>query len=234
MASIAQLRDAVRQWRSATVAELLDGAPALAGHRDARGRDWLHLACMVTPEPPARTIATGLATVDVLLERGFDPNAAAFTEGEWRATPLWHTISRGRNLTLARHLLARGANPGYCLYAAAWASDLDAINLLVAAGAPVDERSSQDGATPFLWAVATSHFDAARALLAHRANPDVADREGRTALHLMLAKNSSAEHIVMVVRAGARLDLPDARGMTAAALLKRKRDPVLRALVADG
>jgi hypothetical protein len=234
MASMTGLRDAVRHWRSAAVAELLHESPELRAHRDPRGRGWLHIACMVMPEPPARTVAAGVATVDVLLDLGFDLNAAAFTEGEWRATPLWHAVSRGRNLRLAAHLLARGADPGYCLYAAAWASDLEAIDLLVAAGAPVDERSAENGATPFLWAVSTSHFDAARALLAHGADPDAQDRYGQTALHLMLAKNSPTEHIAMVIRAGARLDVPDAQGRTAAARLARKRDPVLRALVARG
>lgn len=34
MASVTRLRDAVRQWRSATVAELLRAAPALSDHHD--------------------------------------------------------------------------------------------------------------------------------------------------------------------------------------------------------
>jgi hypothetical protein len=34
MASVTRLRDAIRQWRSTTVAELLRAAPALSDHRD--------------------------------------------------------------------------------------------------------------------------------------------------------------------------------------------------------
>lgn len=230
MTSVTHLRDLVRAWRSELVRECLGRTPSLAGHRDARGRNWLHQACMVEPAPPGRPVADSLATADVLLDLGFGLDEAAFTEGEWRATPLWHAVTRGRNLELARFLLAKGADPRFCLYAAAWRSDLEAIDLLVGAGAPVDESTSEDGATPFLWAIATSHFDSARRLLEHGADPNRAGRDGLTALHLMIRKSSPLEALEMAAGFGARGDLPDPSGRTAAELLARKRDPALRAL----
>jgi ankyrin repeat protein len=227
-----RLHSLVRAWKATEVADLLDARPELLGHRDARGRNWLHHACMVEPGGSDRTVADSLATAERLLDRGLGLDDAAFTEGEWRATPLWHAVSRGRNLVLARWLLERGADPRFCLYAAAWRSDLEAIDLLVGAGAPVDEVTSEDGATPFLWAVATSHFDSARRLLEHGADPDRCGRDGLTALHLMIRKSSPVEALAMAADFGARGDIPDPEGRTAMELLARKRDPALRALAA--
>jgi ankyrin repeat protein len=185
---------------------------------------------MVEPSPPERPVADSLATAGALLDMGFGLDEPAFCEGTWRATPLWHAVSRGRNLDLARFLLERGADPGFCLYAAAWRSDLAAIDLLLAGGAPVDETTSEDGATPFLWAVATSHFDSAQRLLEAGANPDHRGRDGLTALHLMIRKSSPAEALATVIGFGARGDIPGPDGRTAIDLLARKRDPALRSL----
>ncbi|WP_163078698.1 ankyrin repeat domain-containing protein, partial [Acinetobacter baumannii] len=77
--------------------------PDLLGHRDERGRSWLHLAC-ATP-------GTGVAMADLLLGLGLALDDAAFTEGAWRATPLWFAVARGSNHPLAEHLLACGADP---------------------------------------------------------------------------------------------------------------------------
>lgn len=228
--SAGRLRDIVRAWRAAEVAEHLAARPDLLGRRDPRGRTWLHLACMVEPDPPGRPASDSLATAAVLLDLGMGLDAPAFTEGAWLATPLWHAVSRGRNPDLVRYLLERGADPRFCLYAAAWRSDLELIDILVGAGAPVDETTSEDGATPFLWAVATSHFDSARRLLEHGADPDHAGRDGLTALHLMIRKSSPAEALEMMAGFGARGDIPDPDGRTAVELLSRKRDPALQAL----
>jgi hypothetical protein len=230
--SASRLYSLVRAWKAAEVAVLLDGRPELRFHRDPRGRNWLHQACMVESGGAERPLADSLSTAEVLLDRGLGLDDAAFTEGEWRATPLWHAVSRGRNLILARWLLGRGADPRFCLYAAAWRSDLEAIDLLVGAGAPVDETTSSDGATPFLWAVATSHFDSARRLLEHGADPDRRGRDGLTALHLMIRKSSPVEALTMVTEFGARGDIPDPEGQTAIERLSRKRDPALRELAA--
>ena len=51
-----------------------------------------------------------------------------------------------------------------------------------------------------------------------------------TALHYMLKKQSDIAHLRMVIAHGARGDIPDAAGNTAVDILRRKRDPELRAL----
>lgn len=230
--SATRLLQQVRAWNAEDVAASLRARPALLAHRDGRGRNWLHLACMVEPDPPDRPASDSLATVAVLLDMGLDLDEPAFTEGAWRATPLWHAVSRGRNPDLVQYLLNQGADPQFCLYAAAWRSDLALIDILVRAGAPVDETTAEDGATPFLWAVATSHFESARRLLDYGADPDHAGRDGLTALHLMIRKSSPPEAMEMAAEYGARGDIPDPEGRTAADLLARKRDPALRALAA--
>jgi Ankyrin repeat len=78
-------------------------------------------------------------------------------EGEWKATPLWYAIGRGKNLKLAKYLLARGADPEHCMWATAFNDRPASIRLLVGAGAVVDVRG---GETPFLFAVKWNHFAA--------------------------------------------------------------------------
>jgi hypothetical protein len=87
----------------------------------------------------------------------------AFTEGRWRATPVWYCVSFGRNLNVAEHLMKLGASPQYSLYAAAYNRDTDAIRLLVRYGADIEEPSGP-GETPFLGAIGWSHFEAAAAM----------------------------------------------------------------------
>jgi hypothetical protein len=61
------------------------------------------------------------------MKHGIDLRDHAFTEGRWRATPVWYCVAFGRNLKLAEHLMKRGASPQHSLYAAAYNRDIDAI-----------------------------------------------------------------------------------------------------------
>lgn len=139
-------------------------------------------------------------------------------------------MARGRNLTLARYLLGRGADPNHCLWAASFRDDVPAIRLLVGAGADVDPVAEDE--TPFLAAVKTSHFRAAKALLELGADPDFQDSRGMTALHYMLKKGSDERHLRMVASHGARGDIANRDGQTASAILDRKRSASLRRLAA--
>lgn len=93
---------------------------------------------------------------EYLLGAGFDVNAPAFVEGAFQATPLWYAISRGRNLSLARLLLKNGSTPEYSLWAAAFADNVGAIDLLIGNGASVDPVTEDE--TPFLGAIKWSRF----------------------------------------------------------------------------
>ena len=202
-------------------------SPQLVKHRDDRGRNWLHICCATALG--GRDPRLSIRTADVLMARGIDVQDHAFTEGRWRATPVWYCVSYGRNLKLAEHLMKRGASPQYSLYAAAYNRDTKAIRLLVRYGADIEERSGP-GDTPFLGAIAWSHFEAAAAMLACGANVNVQNDRGMTAAHMMLKKGSDYEHFELLARHGARFDLPNKDGVTAAELLSRKRDARFRAL----
>lgn len=226
MASKTRLRESVRAFRWREVGDALDEAPALIGIRDDRGRNWLHLCCAsrLKGDP-----ADSIRTADLLLDRGFGLDEPAFTEGKWKATPLWHAIAWGRNLALAAHLLDRGADPDYCLFAAAWNDDRAAIRLLIAHGATVDDDCTP-GETPLFGAVAWSRFGPAEELLEAGADPDYRNPKGDTSLHLMLRKGSAIGQLRLFALHGARGDIPDANGRTAAEIMRRKRDPAFRAL----
>jgi uncharacterized protein len=223
MVSKTSLTESVRGRRVDEVRAGLAERPDLLGHRDERGRSWLHLACSVPKTP--------VAMADLLLGLGLGLDDAAFTEGAWQATPLWFAVARGQNHALAEHLLRLGCNPDYCLFAAAWNEDRATIRLLLRHGADIEEGADR-GETPLLGAIGWSKFGPAEELLLGGADPDARDKQGRTALHLMLRKGSAAGHFAMFVKAGARGDIPDAEGRTAVEILRKKRDPVWKGIAA--
>jgi len=215
------------EWRD--VERGLDESPELIGYRDERGRNWLHLCCGVNAKKTKQPVADSIKTADVLLKAGFEVNEAAFTEGDWfHATPLRYAVSRGENLELAKFLKKRGSNPNNALWAASFNHDLEAIRLLVRSGADIDQDGPE---TPFLGAVKWSLFDSAEELLKHGANANWQDAKKMTALHYMLKKGSESKHIAMVISHGARIDIPNRDGITAADIMRRKKDPAIRAMV---
>jgi uncharacterized protein len=135
------------RWRDVD-AELKENRHLLEFHAE-RGRNWLHICCAT--KVPAPKVKDSIKTAEILLAHGLDIDREAFTEGTWKATPLWYAISRGRNLALAEYLPKRG-----CLFAAAFNDDISAIRLLVRYGADVNESALDE--TPFLGAIKTSHF----------------------------------------------------------------------------
>jgi hypothetical protein len=227
MTSKTRMLALVKSFDADAVKRALAESPGLLEVRDERGRTWLHICCATPPKSPA-DVEASIRTADVLIAAGLDISDAAFTEEEWRATPLWCAVGRGRNLALAEHLLKLGCDPEHCLWAASFARDHEAVRLLVRHGAQVD--ADHEEGTPFIDAVKWSRFAEAKLFLELGANPDATDRAGLTALHLMLKKGSETSAIRMVVDRGARGDVPDRAGRTAIDILSRKKDPELRAL----
>jgi hypothetical protein len=212
-------------WRAVDAG--LAERPDLVSYRDDRQRNWLHLLCMA---PLARRDPKdSIRTADVLLARGIKLSEHAFTEGKWKATPVWHCVSRGRNLVLAEHLLRLGADPNFSFFAAAWNNDIEAITLLARYGADIEDRSNPFE-TPFVGAVAWRRLRAAEALARHGADVNALDLKGRTAVHILLKKGAEYKEVARVVALGCRLDIPDAAGSTAAQIMARKRDQRFRSL----
>lgn len=224
MISKTRMQNLVKEFLVDEIAAGLREKPELLQFRDERGRNWLHLCASVDvrrklalePQDSVRLAA-------LLLKRGIGIDSPAFTEGSWHATPLWYATARGRNLQLAKFLLQAGSTPAHCLWAACFNEDLDMLRLLVAEGAPLEAVA--EGETPLLGAVKYSKFKAAKLLLEVGCDPDFQDAKGMTALHYMLRKNSDKRHFELFAKHGARGDIPNADNITAAAIMKRKRDP---------
>jgi uncharacterized protein len=220
----------VKELRWKEVREGLTENPVLIGVRDKRGRTWLHLACGVDiTKGQAAAVRDGIKLAEILLERGLDINDAAFTEENFRATPLWYAIAFGKNIELARFLLKCGSDPNYCMFAAAYNNDAAAIRLLAENGADIDPEA--EGATPLLSAVQWSRFKAAGELLKRGANPDYQDSKGMTALHCMLKKGADKKYVSMFLSYGAKTDIKNKAGATAATIMVKKRDPDFRRML---
>jgi ankyrin repeat protein len=217
--SRAQLFRSIKALDREAVAAALRARPELARATDDRRRNPLHFLCSL---PAARAGRASLDLARSLLAAGIDIDAPAFVEGAFQATPLWYAISRGRNLPLARFLLARGSTPEYCLWTAGFHDDVEAIDLLVRHGARLDPVAEDE--TPFLGAVRWSRFAAAERLLHHGANVNFQNSRGLSALHLLLKKNSPRRHVEMLLRHGADPTLRSADGKSPIDLVARRRD----------
>jgi ankyrin repeat protein len=216
----------VKEFRWKQIDEALAESPVLLSVRDERRRNWLHLCCSVNLKGKKLKAADSIKTAEVLIRRGLDINHAAFTEGDWKATPLWYAIARGENLALAEYLLKQGSTPNYCLWAAAFNNNLEAIRMLVRHGANVDDAFEDE--TPFLSAIKTSHFRSAEELLRLGSDVNCRDSKGMTALHYMLKKDSDKKHFPMLIARSARGDIKNKDGVTAAEIMRKKKDPDFR------
>ena len=215
------------RWREVTAG--LRENPELLGFRDGQGRSWLHLCCSVNLRKRNAKAPESIRTAEALLDVGMDLNEPAFTEGTWKATPLWYAITWGENTALAKFLLERGSDPNHCLWAAVNRDNAVAIRLLMEHGA---DDPTNDESSPLVAAIQWNKFAAAAALLELGADVNYQDEHGMTALHYLLKKRSDKKHIRLVLQYGARGDLENADGVTAVAMMRRRRDADLRELAA--
>jgi ankyrin repeat protein len=202
------------------VTALIAAQPELLHATDDRRRNPLHFVCSLPAS--ARTSERSIKLARHLLGLGIDIDTPAFVEGAFRATPLWYAISRGHNLPLARFLLKQGSTPEYCLWAAAFKDDVEAIDLLVRHGASIDPVTEDE--TPSLSAIKWSHFAAAERLLHHGANVNFQSSRGVTAMHLVLKKDSAPRHVEMLLRHGADPTLRSNDGKSPLDLVAKRRD----------
>ncbi len=123
----------------------------------------------------------------ILEEKKFDINS----RDQHGDTPLLGAI-RANNVNTVLCLLYRGADPtkrnydGFTPFqvAATREKNLDILNLLLATGKVDIDDGGKSGYTVLHWAVATSNVTAVDFLLSKRANPNVADQNGTTPLHV--------------------------------------------------
>lgn len=131
------------------------------------------------------------SAIDRLLAEGAD---ARFVDGRENPTlklvtcdtALQQAAARGYAV-MARKLIVAGADPNHRAFAkwtplhyAAQGGYLDCVDVLLEAKADVNAQTSL-GFSPLSEAVAASNLEVARRLVVAGANPDLADRDGRTA-----------------------------------------------------
>lgn len=114
----------------------------------------------------------------------------------------------------ARNMLEHSDTEGWtALRSAAWGGHVEAVRLLLEAGADVD-GSDAEGRTALRAAAWGGHEEILLTLLRHDAQVDKADREGRTPL-IAAAFMGHREAVEILLDAGAEVDLADSDGRTA-------------------
>jgi len=217
--------EAVKKLDIEIVRDLLAAEPDLLSVTDRRGFNLLHLACCVPCFDLGIAESYSAKMVRLLLDYGLDVESK-LPPGQDCCTALFFAVARGRNATLIRLLLKRGANvqnaPGGGLFAAAWNDDVGNLDLLVKAGAKVDVVV---GMTPFLAAWMWKKFRAARFLAKRGADVNFVDpKSGRTALHYGVEKEFDLAELAWLVHHGASPDIKDKNGVSARDRASRKRD----------
>jgi len=163
--------------------------------------------------------------VNFLLDQGMDieePNLS----GRDPCTPLWFAVALGRNLSVVKLLIKRGAKPqrapGGALFAAGWWEDLKILEVLLGHGAQIDIGV---GGTPFMACWFWRRFEAAKFLAVKGANVNFQDpRNGKTALLYGVEKQYEPALLKWLVKHGASPDIKDKSGVTARLKASRKRD----------
>src|SRR5499427_11028873 len=217
--------EAVKKLDIETVRALRADEPDLLRVTDRQGFNLLHLACCVPCADLGIAESHSAKMVRLLLDYGLDVESKLPPEQDG-CTALFFAVARGRNATLIKLLLKRGAKvqnaPGGGLFAAAWHDDVGHIDLLVNAGAKVDVVV---GITPFLAAWMWKKFDAARFLATRGADLNVVDpKSGRTALHYGVEREFDPAQLAWLVDQGASPDMKDKHGVSARDRASRKRD----------
>jgi ankyrin repeat protein len=217
--------DAVKKLDIETVRTLLVADPDLLRVTDRRGLNLLHLACSVPCADLGIAESYAGKMVSLLLNQGLDVESKLPPEQD-RCTALFFAVARGRNATLIKLLLKRGAKvqnaPGGGLFAAAWHDDVGNLDLLLNAGAKIDVVV---GMTPFLAAWLWKKFEAARFLAKKGADVNFVDpKSGRTALHYGVEKEFDPEQLAWLVDQGASPDIKDNSGVSARDRASRKRN----------
>lgn len=193
------LWSAAKAWKAYEVERILTAYPDWVTAQDPSGRTALHLCASSSEETTRLSSLEAVRTAQVLLDFGAEVNAVhPLEEGDdlVPATPLWYTLAKGHNRILALYLLAQGAKPDYCLWAATDANDIELTQRLLSHGADLEERLH--GETPLLYAARLGREQITGLLLAHGANRSARDARGLTALDYAQKRRFSPETLKLL------------------------------------
>jgi ankyrin repeat protein len=206
------------------VGEALAADPALISRDLPAGRKPLSCACFSVFLRPSSPRAPGVRrVVELLLDRGADPNEVHFNE--YGAMPvLYGAAGEAHDLETTRLLLDRGANPddGESVYHAVEADDTGCLELLLSRGATVRDTNALGNAIgdPRKVRVLLEQGDL------RPSDPELRDS-------LLYAREP--EVAALLIEHGAALDVRDANGVTPYGHAARfKSDAMMRLLEAAG
>lgn len=198
------------------VAKMLQKDPKWIEWVEPTGKNALHYLCGLGPSDHAAKAETSFAILKLLLKNGMDMNSIHRIEDKncdhFPATPLWYAYTRGRNETLYKYLLKKGANPDHCWWAIAWYDDIAAAKLWLKHGAKIDEKPSLNEL--FLGSFGWKKYDFAYWLVDMGADVNASDDQGNTAL-MVAVKRKDAEHIRRLVKLGADPDTENTKEISA-------------------
>lgn len=223
-----RILECVRKLDLACTKSLLQQQPSLLTIVDARGYNLLNLACAASCKSLGLPEGASVRLARLLLERGIDVESTVLIEG-FPCNSVWFAVARGRNATLVRMLVERGA-AARGLFAAGYQEDLAILKVLINAGAELDEVAEDE--TPFLHCWKARKFKAARFLVRCGANVNFQDSRGKTALHYGLKNGFEPSLLRFLVGNGASPDIKDGEGVSARQQASRKRDKTFLAALA--
>ena len=217
--------EAVQRLDLHTTRELLRAKPSLLSVYNRQGRNLLHLACGASCKKLGVPESAAARMVDFLLDRGMDIEQPGLS-GRDPCTPLFFAVAFGRNLTVVKLLIKRGARPalapGGALFAAGWWDDVKTLDVLLRHGAEIDIGV---GGTPFMACWLWRRFEAAKFLASKGANVNFIDpRNGKTALLYGVEREYEPALLKLLVKYGASPDIEDHTGVSARLKASRKRD----------
>lgn len=220
-----RLLEAVQKLDLATTKALLKTKPDLLNVWNRQGRNILHLACSANVKKLGVPETAAARLVNFLLDQGMEIEQPGLS-GRDPCTPLWFAVAFGRNLTVVKLLIKRGARPerapGGGLFAAGWWEDLKILDALLMNGAQIDVG---EGGTPFMACWMWRRFEAAKFLAMKGANVNFIDpTNGKTALLYGVEREFDPAMLKWLVQHGASPDIEDKNGVSALLKASRKRD----------
>jgi uncharacterized protein len=149
-----------------------------------------------------------LATAELLLRAGADPNAA----NDFKMTPLWQACTNA-NAALVQLLLKSGANPNTPiatgatpLMTCAKTGSIDAVRALIARDADVNASEPLEHQTALMWAAEERHPDVVKTLIAAHADLYARTSKGFAVLHFA-ARQGDAGMVRILLAAGMDVNL---------------------------
>jgi hypothetical protein len=193
------LHAAAWQGDAARIVQLLAGG-ADPNSRDGHGRTPLHVATFARRREAVQALARGGADLGALENDRYDAVTVAAVADDEETLRLLLSLGASARLITSRY-------DGTALIAAAHLGHDGVVRQLIAAGAPLDHVNNLHWTAVIESIVLGNggprHVATLKALLEAGANPQLADREGRTPLALARARGYEPM-VTLLIKAGAR------------------------------